>query len=46
MGQYVFGLSVLASLSNNWKAIRMAVSNSIRKEKLQYNDIQDLVLAE
>ena len=39
-------LIVLASLPNNWEAIRMAVSNSTRKEKLKYNDIRDLILAE
>ena len=37
---------VLASLSNNWEAMRMTVSTSTRKEKLKYNDIRDLVLAE
>ena len=39
-------LIVLASLPNSWEAIRMAVSNSTGKEKLKYNDIQDLILAE
>uniref|UniRef100_A0A7N2QZR7 Integrase catalytic domain-containing protein n=1 Tax=Quercus lobata TaxID=97700 RepID=A0A7N2QZR7_QUELO len=39
-------LIVLAFLPNNWEAIRMAVSNSTGKEKLKYNDIQDLILAE
>ena len=39
-------LIVLASLQNNWEAMRMAVSNSTRKEKLKYNDIRDLILAE
>ena len=38
-------LIILASLPNNWEAMRMVVSNSIRKEKLKYNDIQDLILA-
>ena len=38
-------LIVLASLPNSWEAMRMVVSNSIRKEKLKYNDIQDLILA-
>ena len=38
-------LIVLASLPNNWEAMRMAVSNSIGKEKLKYNDIRDLILA-
>ena len=36
----------LASLPNSWEAIRMAVSNSTGKEKLKYNDIRDLILAE
>ncbi|RVW86112.1 Retrovirus-related Pol polyprotein from transposon TNT 1-94 [Vitis vinifera] len=39
-------LIVLASLPNSWEAMRMAVSNSTGKEKLKYNDIQDLILAE
>ena len=39
-------LIVLASLPNNWEAIRMAVNNSTGKEKLKYNDIQDLILVE
>ena len=39
-------LIVLASLPNNWEAMRMAVSNSTGKEKLKYNDIRDLILAE
>ena len=39
-------LIVLASLPNSWVAMRMAISNSTRKEKLKYNDIQDLILAE
>ena len=39
-------LIVLASLLNNWEAMRMAVRNSTGKEKLKYNDIQDLILAE
>ena len=39
-------LIVLASLQNNWEAMRMAVSNSTRKEELKYNDIRDLILAE
>ena len=39
-------LIILASLPNSWKAMRMAVSNSTGKEKLKYNDIQDLILAE
>ena len=39
-------LIVLASLPNSWVAMRMAVSNSTGKEKLKYNDIRDLILAE
>ncbi|RVW22925.1 Retrovirus-related Pol polyprotein from transposon TNT 1-94 [Vitis vinifera] len=39
-------LIVLAFLPNSWEALRMAVSNSTGKEKLKYNDIQDLILAE
>ena len=39
-------LIVLVSLPNSWEAMRMAVSNSTGKEKLKYNDIQDLILAE
>ena len=38
-------LIVLASLPNRCEAIKMAVSNSTRKEKLKYNDIRDLILA-
>ena len=39
-------LIVLASLLNCWEAMRMIVSNSTGKEKLKYNDIRDLILAE
>ena len=39
-------LIVLASLSNSWETMRMAVSNSTRKEKLKYNDIRDLIMVE
>ena len=39
-------LILLASLSNSWEAMRMAVSNSVDKAKLKYDDIRDLVLAE
>ena len=39
-------LIVLASLPNNWEAMRMAVSNSIEKEKLKYIDIRDSIMAE
>ena len=41
----ICALIVLASLPNSWEAMRMAVSNSTRKEKLKYNDIRDLILA-
>ena len=36
---------LLALLSNSWKAIRIAVSNSVGKTKLKYDYIRDLVLA-
>ena len=39
-------LIVLSSLPNSWEAMRMAVSNYMGKEKLKYNDIRDLILAE
>ncbi|RVX16095.1 Retrovirus-related Pol polyprotein from transposon TNT 1-94 [Vitis vinifera] len=39
-------LIVLASLLNSWETMRMAISNSTGKEKLKYNDIRDLILAE
>ena len=39
-------LILLASLSNSWEAMRMAVSNSARKSKLKYVDIRDLILSE
>ena len=42
----IHALIVLASLPNNWEAIRMEVSNSTGKEKLKYIDIRDLILAE
>ena len=42
----IHALIILASLPNSWEAMRMIVSNSIRKEKLKYNDIRDLILAE
>ena len=42
----ICALIVLASLPNSWEAVRMAVSNSTGKEKLKYNDIRDLILAE
>ena len=42
----ICALIVLASLPNSWEAMRMAVSNSTEEEKLKYNDIWDLILAE
>ncbi|RVW51035.1 Retrovirus-related Pol polyprotein from transposon TNT 1-94 [Vitis vinifera] len=39
-------LIVLASLPNSWETMRMTISNSTGKEKLKYNDIRDLILAE
>ena len=42
----VRALILLASLPNNWEAMRTAVSNSIRKRKLKYDDIRDLILSE
>ena len=37
-------LIVLTSLPNSWETMRMAVCNSIGKEKLKYNDIRNLIL--
>ena len=42
----ISALIILVSFPNSWEAMRMAVSNSTRKEKLKYNDIQDLILVE
>ena len=42
----ICALIVLASLPKTWEAVRMAVCNSTGKEKLKYNDIRDLILAE
>jgi len=39
-------LIILVSLPNIWEAMRMAVSNSARKSKLKFEDIQDLILSE
>uniref|UniRef100_A0A2N9GXF9 CCHC-type domain-containing protein n=1 Tax=Fagus sylvatica TaxID=28930 RepID=A0A2N9GXF9_FAGSY len=39
-------LIILASLPNSWEAMRMAVSNSVGKCKLKYDDIRDLILSE
>ena len=41
----VRALIFLASLPNSWKAMRMTVSNSARKNKLKYDDIRDLILS-
>ncbi|KAB5537969.1 hypothetical protein DKX38_015502 [Salix brachista] len=37
---------ILASMPNSWEAMRMAVSNSAGKSKLNYDDIRDLILVE
>jgi len=42
----IHALIVLASLPNSWEAMRIAVSNSIGKSKLSYEDVRDLVLGE
>ena len=42
----VHALILLASLPNNWEAMRMAVSNFAGKSKLKYDDIQGLILIE
>ena len=42
----IHALIVLASLPNSWEAMRMAVSNSVGKGKLKYDDIRDLILRE
>ena len=42
----ICALIILAFLPNSWEAMRMVTSNSTGKEKLKYNDIQDLILAE
>jgi len=39
-------LIILASLPNSWEAMRMAMSSSVRKNKLKYEDIKDLILSE
>ena len=39
-------LILLASLPNSWEAMRMTVSNSVGKTKLNYDDICDLILVE
>ena len=42
----IYALIVLASLPNSWEAMRMAMSNFVRKSKLKYVDIRDLILSE
>ena len=42
----VRALILLASLPNNSEAMRTAVSNFAGKNKLKYDDIQDLILSE
>lgn len=37
-------LILLALLSNNWKAMRMAMSNLECKMKLNYDDARDVIL--
>ena len=39
-------LILLASLPNSWEAMRMAISNSAGKAKLNFDDTRDLILAE
>ena len=39
-------LILLASLPNNWEAMRMAMSNSAGKSKFKYDEIRDLILSE
>ncbi|XP_028098185.1 uncharacterized protein LOC114297905 [Camellia sinensis] len=42
----VRALILLSNLPKSWNSIATAVSNSLGKEKLNYNDIQDLILSE
>ena len=42
----VQALIFLASLPNSWEVMRIAMSNSSGKSKLEYDDIQDLILSE
>ena len=39
-------LILLASLPNSWEAMRIVVSNSVGKAKLNFDDTRDLILAE
>lgn len=42
----IIALILLASLLNNWEAMRMVVSNLANKIKLSYDDIHDMIIAE
>ena len=42
----VHALILLASLPNNWEATKVAMSNSVRKSKLKYDDIKNFILSE
>ncbi|PON33693.1 hypothetical protein PanWU01x14_350650, partial [Parasponia andersonii] len=42
----VRALILLASLPTSWEPMRAAVSNSVGKGKLQFNDVRDRILAE
>ena len=39
-------LILLVSLPNTWESMQAAVSNSVGKGKLQFNDVRDRILAE
>ena len=42
----VRALILLASLPNSWEVMRIAMSNSVGKRKLKYDEIRDLILSE
>jgi hypothetical protein len=42
----IHALIVLASLPNNWEAMRMAVSSYVGKSKLKFEGIRNLILSE
>ncbi|XP_038697963.1 uncharacterized protein LOC119995516 [Tripterygium wilfordii] len=42
----VMALILLASLPNSWEPMRMAVSNSVGKSKLAFDNVRDLIFAE
>ena len=42
----ICALILLASLPNTWELMQVAVSNSIGKGKLQFNDVGDRILIE